>query len=566
MAEQVQISRLTSYDGVRYVDAIVDEGEDGYFTNAARLVDQILRDARICSVLSTRILGLLGKPVEFEPAVKPEPDKKKGRRSGEARARKIAEEIESDWPQMFPRATLAELLTWGLMLGVGIGRIDETCEPWRLDVWHPWALTWDSDARAYYVQTRDNTRLWLTKDKHGQFFDAEGGRWVIYTPYGYDNAGRRGLLRASHRLYLERQWAHRDRSRYSEIYGQPIRVGTAPLNSTKEQRTAYHDLLAPSGAEAVVVLQQGEEGNRWGLEIIEAKGTSTELFQAQIEQLDREIATLFLGQSQSTDGQGGLGNQEKAGESVRLDVMRADADTLADTLRHQFIVPYCEFTYGRGELAPWACWQIDPPEDLAAKATEFKTLIDGMVAAKTAALPIDIRAIFDAHNVPIVSEQEQAAMEKEAEEKKAAEAEAMAEAAAEQGATGETLTMLSETLTAERIAKARALLDRLMPDELDADVLTAALSTDPDDIRQVPERHELFYIASIVAQERMTARGVSSYTWLTRKDKRVRHEHKLLDGKQFAFDAPPVVAENGMRGNPGQFPNCRCKAAPAVRQ
>lgn len=420
MPEQMQISRLTSYDNVRIVDAIVDEGEDGYFANTARLVDQVLRDARLCSVLMTRVLGLLGKKLDLEPA------------KDTAKGRKIAEEIESDWPSMFSHAALTELLIWGIMLGVGLGRIVEDTDPWHLEIWHPWCLQWDSDRRQYSVDAKGFSKIWLTVDKNGQFFDEQGGRWVLYTPFGYDAAGRRGLLRAVHRLYLERQWSHRDRARYSEIFGQPLRFGIAPLNSTKEERDAYRDRLLPLGAESVVVGTQGEDGNRWDLKLVEAAGKSTELFQAQIEQLDREIATLLLGQSQSTDGQGGLGNQEKAGESVRLDIMRADNDTLSDTLRKQFLVPYCEFTYGAGDLAPWVCRDIEPAEDLAAKANEFKSLMEGLSIAKTMGAPVDVRAVLESHNIPMVSEEEQVAMEA----KKAADLAAAAQPVATKPANG----------------------------------------------------------------------------------------------------------------------------------
>lgn len=418
---QVSVARICTYDNVRAVDYLIEEAESGYFGNAALLVDQILRDARIFAVMMTRVLGLLGKDLEFDPPKET------------AHAKKLAEDIEADWPSIFSDAALVDLLTWGLMLGVGLGQVIKDGPAWTLEVWHPWALEWDTDKRAYFVETRTDTggraRLEIIPDGKGAYTDAQGTHWVLFTPYGYGNAGRRGLLRNLHRLYLERQWAHRDRSRYSEVHGQPMRFGIAPLNSEKADRVAFKNSLSFMGAEPVVVAAHGEEGNRWDVKLVEAQGKSTELFQVELEQLDKEIATLVLGQSQSTDGQGGLGTQENAGESVRLDVMRFDGDNLSSTLRAQVLVPYCAFTYGgNGEQAPWPCWDIDPPEDTKSRAEEFKALMDGIAVAKAQGIPVDERALLEAFNVPMLSEADAAKLLAEAEAKKAAELEAVAAA------------------------------------------------------------------------------------------------------------------------------------------
>jgi phage gp29-like protein len=412
---QSMLTSIASYDNVRIVDQIIDEMESGYFFNSARLVDLVLRDARLMAVMSTRISGLLGEELDLEPA------------KDTARAEKIAEELEKDWSCMFSHSAVFEVLLWGIMHNSGLARISEDADPWKLEVWHPCNLQWDEAKHGYYLQTRETSKLLLIPNLDGTYGDDQGGRWLLYTPYGYGNT-RRGLLRSLHRLYLERQWSHRDRARYSEIFGQPIRFGIAPLNSSPDERDEYAERLSPIGAESVIVGHQGEEGNRWDLKLVEASGKSVNLFQEEIEQLDKEIATLVLGQSQSTDGQGGLGTQENAGETVRLDIIRGDRDTLSDALRTQVLVPYCEWAYGAGDMAPWACWDIEPAEDTAAKALEFKNLIDGLVAAQTAAIPVDVRAVLEAFSIPMVTEEEQAAMEakKQAEDKAKLQAQAQA--------------------------------------------------------------------------------------------------------------------------------------------
>lgn len=362
--QPMPISSISTWDDVRVVDSIVDESENGFFFNSALLVDQVLRDDRIHSTVLTRTLGLLGKGLEFEPAEE-ENDT----------ARTIAEDIETDWPSLFPHAALVELQTWGLLQGVGVAQILELKDTWTLEVWHPWALRFDQYKRGFFLRGLDGPEFLIEPDHvdsivGGGYRDAQGRRWVLYTPYGRDIAGRRGLIRNLGRLYLERQWALRDRARYSEVHGQPTRFGIAPVNAKPAEMDAFKSDLGDAGSEPVVVAKQGAEGERWDMRLVEATGRSHDLFEGEIAQLDRAIATLILGQSQTVDGQAGLGANAQAGEPVRIDIMRADADTLSDALRAQFLVPYCEFMYGegRGEMAPWPCWQVDPPEDHAAKA------------------------------------------------------------------------------------------------------------------------------------------------------------------------------------------------------
>jgi len=65
--------------------------------------------------------------------------------------------------------------------------------------------------------------------------------------------------------------------------------------------------------------------------------------------------------------------------------------------------------------------------------------------------------------------------------------------------------------------------------------------------------------------------GVEEYRWscvIGSPLHPVRPSHKVLDGKIFRFDDPPVTTAPGepqRRNNPGQDYNCRCSAIPIVR-
>lgn len=67
---------------------------------------------------------------------------------------------------------------------------------------------------------------------------------------------------------------------------------------------------------------------------------------------------------------------------------------------------------------------------------------------------------------------------------------------------------------------------------------------------------QLSKINSRLSQIRQQKLGITHYTWSTSHDERVRHEHKLRDGKLFAWHNPPFD------GHPGQPIRCRCVAKP----
>lgn len=70
-------------------------------------------------------------------------------------------------------------------------------------------------------------------------------------------------------------------------------------------------------------------------------------------------------------------------------------------------------------------------------------------------------------------------------------------------------------------------------------------------------------IVSGVRSVLAVAFGLEEYQWVTMHDSKVRHDHRLLDGRIFRFDDPPIVDNaTGRRGNPGDDYNCRCYARP----
>lgn len=62
-----------------------------------------------------------------------------------------------------------------------------------------------------------------------------------------------------------------------------------------------------------------------------------------------------------------------------------------------------------------------------------------------------------------------------------------------------------------------------------------------------------------LAELRQREVGISQYQWSTSLDERVRHTHRLNEGRVFSWDNPPAST-----GHPGTQIRCRCTAQPRI--
>lgn len=79
-------------------------------------------------------------------------------------------------------------------------------------------------------------------------------------------------------------------------------------------------------------------------------------------------------------------------------------------------------------------------------------------------------------------------------------------------------------------------------------------------------RTEVARANSSIIQARAQAVGSKQYIWRNSGDESVRDSHRVLRGKKldgmiFDWDNPPTL-DDGTRGHPGTFPNCRCYPEP----
>lgn len=125
-----------------------------------------------------------------------------------------------------------------------------------------------------------------------------------------------------------------------------------------------------------------------------------------------------------------------------------------------------------------------------------------------------------------------------------------------------------KNFTAQEVSELRMKVEQNLfaggrPDRLEA-MVEAEYGVTKRKARFIAE-NETSLAVSRFRQERYQELGSREYIWSTSHDNKVRHDHKVLDGRSFFWDTPPVVdIPSGRRRNPGEDYNCRCVARPII--
>lgn len=381
---------------VSVVNAAIIGLEQGHLFAAAMLVDGMTRDDRVRSKLEERLDALVGADMEVEPA------------KDTQRARDIADDYEDQQADILPSHQVAKLLRNGRMLGVGIAQVLRKRTPEAIFptiyVWNNRFLRYDWTIRRYCLITENRGEIAL---------DPDDPEWVIYEPFGPHGWVDSAIVRSVALPWLIRYWTRTWWARHAEVHGSPIRVGIIPAERDPADEKLFLKQLANIAHEAVVRLPQGQDGNKFDIRLIEAAANTWEGFEHLLQHCDDSIAISFVGQKQSTTGQGGLGSQEKAGESTILRITRSDALIYSD-LRKQVVRPWTVENYGDANMAPYLCPQIEPPEDEGEKAKTDLAVGQSLLAFKNAGAPLDVRAFLEDRGYPLLTEEEHAKQKQQA--------------------------------------------------------------------------------------------------------------------------------------------------------
>lgn len=371
------------------IQAAESLADAGNLSLAAELCDVILSDEAVKGAMLQRIGALLESDLEFEPG-----------RGVRARRAVRSLEAEEDYGVLLPEAEHFELVSWGIMLGLGVATL-----PWSEDpetgrvvaaikLWHPRSCSFDWQERVYKTQVQNGDRVVITPGD---------SRWVLYTPYGLHRAWSKGLWRGLARWWLLKQLAIYDWGQSTALNAS--RVVTTAVDAdgslaVPDVRNELAKQLANMVGMGTAVLPPGAD-----MKLLEVKADSHKAFLDQIEAANAAMATAILSQDMTTTGAGSTYASAKVGENVTLRTLGSDAKIDSKLVYEQILKPWAEFNFGDPLSAPYPCRKTEQEEDLATAGSNLSALGSGLsslnAALATAKLEVDIDALLAKFDVPV---------------------------------------------------------------------------------------------------------------------------------------------------------------------
>lgn len=185
---------------------------------------------------------------------------------------------------------------------------------------------------------------------------------------------RAGMLRVVAWFYLFKNYAIKDWTSFNEVFGMPLRLGKYDPSATQSDKDNLVAAIKALGADAAGIISKNTE-----IEFVEAASKtagSSIPYSVMAEFCNREMSKAILGQTLTTDTTGGTGTYAagKVHNDVRRDLVVADAEALATTIREQLIRPLAGFNFGWDKPLPYFRFNLEEEEDLKSVAETYEIL------------------------------------------------------------------------------------------------------------------------------------------------------------------------------------------------
>jgi len=377
--------RLWTVDLVRLAESSADAGN---LSRAADLCDALLGDDRIPALLQTRAQGLFGLVPTFEA-------------SGDGRRRNRAVralEAGEDWCSLCPETEGAQILVWGLLLGLAPGELrwyDDEGKSLRRDGRHVPELRFRHPKHLRHDAT---LRRWFLTVENGQEvpFTPGDGHWFLFAPYGLHRPWQHGAWRGLARWWLLKQYAIADWGEHGERGASLFVESELEADSTRELRRQLAQDLSQMASQGVCVLPPG-----FSAKLAEITANTTAIYQAQVETADTAAAIRILGHNLTSKVDGGSFAAAETGDGIRLDLRKFDAESWSTATHTQALVHWAGVNFGAPSLAPWPAYPVEPKADKKKVAEELEVLSRALVQLDKAPDYVDKKLVLEERGVPL---------------------------------------------------------------------------------------------------------------------------------------------------------------------
>lgn len=335
---------------------------------------ELLRDEQVRSCFQQRQLALIGKDWDVVSG-----------EEGNAVAEQAAEELKTQLKAL-KWDTTASLMLYGVFYGFAVGEMEWEFKEsrWWMRAVHvidcrrfAWGVNNElflytrKAPQGELLQTHFDARAQLApfqneNPAHGKFWAFSTGADNSHSPYGL------GLANAIYWHVFFKHQNVRFWLKFLERFASPTPAAKAPpkMIEDKAERKKILDTLAAIVNDAGVIIPDWLE-----VTLLEAKRSGTVDYDKLRETADRAIAKLILGQTMTTEQEGGQYKADVA-KDVRDEIIQADADLLANSFNAGPAAWWTIANFGEGVAAPLLKWNVAPEEDKVERADRDNKIAD----------------------------------------------------------------------------------------------------------------------------------------------------------------------------------------------
>jgi len=313
------------------------------------------RDLHYRSVIGTRKHAI----ESLEPVIEPSGD--------DSKSLAIAEDITDT----ILRKPYFDLLIKDALDGLGKGySVNEIIWETGADKWRPVRYEW-RDPR-WFEYDRETGKKLLLKDGTGNR-PLSPYKYIIHEPHLKSGLPIRGGLALPVAFYyLVKYYDITGWSAFCQVYGYPIRLGKYDgRNASAKDKEVLRSAVRNLGRDVGAIIPKS-------MEIAIVNGVSgtgnVTLYEKMANWVDKQISKGVLGQTMSTDAEGGQYKGDLHNE-VRQEIRESDANQLAATLTRDLIKPYVDLNYGIQEHYPILQIPVPKPQNIPALVDAVEKLV-----------------------------------------------------------------------------------------------------------------------------------------------------------------------------------------------
>lgn len=377
-----------------------------------QLFDDMLQDDRVREIAFMRAQALTGADLEFVEG--------QGRRKKRALR---AADVESDLWDMLPEAEELQMLVWGVGCNFGTGRLrwwEQTATgryvPRRrngrivpsVEFWHPRSFRLDPAGRQWIakVETPDSA---VAVDRPMGWGD---GEYIAFCPWGGSpgTAVERGLVFPASKLWLLKQHVIRSGASLGQRMSTPIKVIEYQLaqqgynvgaeGGADEKRKQLVDEIFAMQRQGVVSLPPG-----FTMKLLSVPATSWQMLKEQWTACDDAFAILWSGNNLTTSIKGGSLAASDNAQAMFAFVRKFDANCESTFVHNDVLGGWADVNYGDRAAAPWPSRNVEPPEDLKARAAMMLSVMQAVTAGEKAGWLFDKVQTAEQFELPLIEGQ-----------------------------------------------------------------------------------------------------------------------------------------------------------------